>query len=86
MFKMTDIIEEPFFRKKISVFDDRIHAGELLSEKLERYRDQRSAYVLAIPAGGVQVAFIVSKRLRIPLDLAIIFLVLLKGRSLDISS
>ena len=68
---MAEIVDEPIFRNRIHVFDDRLHAGELLVKKLEEYEGKKDAYVLAIPAGGVQVAFIVAKRLRIPLDLAI---------------
>jgi predicted phosphoribosyltransferase len=68
---MAKIVDEPIFRNRIHVFDDRLHAGKLLVKKLEEYEGKKDAYVLAIPAGGVQVAFIVAKRLRIPLDLAI---------------
>jgi len=68
---MAEIVDEPIFRNRIRVFDDRLHAGELLTKKLEEYKGKRGVYVLAIPAGGVQVAFIVSKRLEIPLDLVV---------------
>lgn len=68
---MAEIVDEPSFRNRIHVFEDRLHAGELLAKKLEEYKDKKDAYVLAIPAGGVQVAFIVAKRLKIPLDVAV---------------
>ena len=68
---MAKIVDEPTFRNRIHIFDNRIHAGELLARKLEEYKGKKDVYVLAIPAGGVQVAFIVAKRLNIPLDLAI---------------
>jgi predicted phosphoribosyltransferase len=68
---MAEIVDEPIFRNKVHVFDDRFHAGELLAKKLMEYKGKKNAHVLAIPAGGVQVAFIVSKRLKIPVDLAI---------------
>jgi len=68
---MAKIVDEPTLRNRIHIFDDRLHAGELLVKKLEEYDSKKDAYVLAIPAGGVQVAFIVAKRLRIPLDFAI---------------
>ena len=68
---MAEIVDEPIFRNRIHVFDDRLHVGELLAKKLEEYKGQEDAYVLAIPAGGVQVAFVVAKRLMIPLDLAV---------------
>jgi putative phosphoribosyl transferase len=68
---MADIIDEPALRNKVRVFDDRFHAGELLANKLENYRGRDDAYILAIPAGGVQVAFVVARRLGIPLDVAV---------------
>jgi predicted phosphoribosyltransferase len=68
---MAKIIDDPVFRNRIHVFRDRLHAGELLAKKLEEYKGKKNVYVLAIPAGGVQVAFIISKELKIPLDLAI---------------
>ena len=68
---MAEIVDEPIFRNRIHVFDDRLHVGELLAKKLEEYKGKEDAYVLAIPAGGVQVAFVVAKRLMIPLDLAV---------------
>jgi putative phosphoribosyl transferase len=68
---MVEIVDEPIFRNRIHVFDNRLHAGELLVKKLEEYEGKKDAYVLAIPAGGVQVAFIVVQRLRIYLDFAI---------------
>ena len=69
---MAEIVDEPSLRDRVHVFDDRLHAGELLAEKLEVYREMEGVYVLAIPAGGVQVAFVVAKRLNIPLDVVVI--------------
>jgi len=68
---MTEIIEDRSLRNKTSVFRDRSNAGELLSEWLEDYRE-KDACVLAIPAGGVPVGVEISKRLNLPLDLAIV--------------
>ena len=34
---MAEVVDDPIFRNKNHVFDDRLHAGELLSEKLEEY-------------------------------------------------
>jgi putative phosphoribosyl transferase len=53
-----------------NMFKDRIQAGHVLADLLARYEGQ-SAVVLAIPRGGVQVAFPVAVRLRAPLDLVI---------------
>ena len=49
------------------VFRDRIEAGILLAEKLEHYKNSNSI-VLAIPRGGVPVAFQVAHVLNLPLD------------------
>lgn len=68
---MAEVLDEPVYRDRIRVFDDRLHAGELLAEKLMEYKCGKDAYIFAIPAGGVQVAFIVAKRLKLPLDLVI---------------
>jgi putative phosphoribosyl transferase len=68
---MSKVIDEPDFRNKIRVFVDRFHAGKLLSKKLGRYTNRDDTYILAIPAGGVQVAVVVANRLNLPLDLAI---------------
>jgi putative phosphoribosyl transferase len=69
---MVEILEEPTFRNRIHVFDDRFHAGQLLSKKLLEYKDKEDVYLIAIPAGGVPTAYIISKTLNIPLDIAII--------------
>jgi predicted phosphoribosyltransferase len=68
---MTKVIEEPTLRNRIGVFEDRFHAGEMLAKRLTEYRNRKDTYILAIPAGGVQVAFTVARRLELPLDLVI---------------
>lgn len=68
---MAEIIDELSLRDRVHVFDDRFHAGELLAEKLKKYEMTKNACVLAIPAGGVQVAYIVAQRLKLPLDVVI---------------
>lgn len=65
------IIEDFQLRQKTFVFDDRYHASELLAERLRDY-ERRDAYVLAIPAGGVPVGVILSRRLNLPLDVLIV--------------
>ena len=49
-------------------FPNRIEAGRLLAEKLEKYADLDDVIVLGLPRGGVPVANEVAKRLRAPLD------------------
>lgn len=59
------------FREQIGIFEDRMHAGEVLADMLIPYV-QETRIVMAIPAGGVPVAAVVSERLGIPLDLAVV--------------
>jgi predicted phosphoribosyltransferase len=68
---MVEVVDKPIFRNKTYVFNDRFDAGKLLAKKLEEYKAAKNAYILAIPAGGIQVAYEVSRRLFIPLDLAL---------------
>ena len=69
--ELSRVIDEPNFRNKTQVFDDRFHAGALLAEKLSKYNQRENVYVLAIPAGGVEVAVVVAGKLKLPLDVAI---------------
>lgn len=50
------------------MFKDRVDAGYLLVEKLKKYRKDPGV-VLAVPRGGVPVAFPVAKELGFPIDL-----------------
>lgn len=52
------------------LFKDRLHAGELLAEKLAAYRGE-APLVIAVPRGGVLVALPVWQRLGGELDLLI---------------
>ena len=49
------------------VFKNRKEVGLLLADQLEKYRNTNSI-VLAIPRGGVPVAYEISKKLKLPLD------------------
>jgi putative phosphoribosyl transferase len=51
-------------------FKDRIEAGRILAEALSEYKD-KNPIILAIPRGGVVVAYEVAKALNAPLDLII---------------
>src|SRR5579872_4627937 len=53
-------------------FRDRAEAGRLLSEKLAAYRDRPGVIVLALPRGGVPVAYEVAKALHAPLDVFVV--------------
>lgn len=53
-------------------FRDRFEAGQFLAEKLEYYRDRSDVVILALPRGGVPVAFEVAKALHAPLDIFLV--------------
>jgi putative phosphoribosyl transferase len=54
------------------VFDDREHAGRILAQRLRHYAGRDDVLVLALPRGGVPVAFEVAKALRAPLDVFLV--------------
>jgi len=53
-------------------FADRFDAGRELAKRLTSYREQKDTVVLALPRGGVPVAYEVATRLRLPLDVFIV--------------
>jgi predicted phosphoribosyltransferase len=53
-------------------FHDRADAGRQLSERLSAYADRDDVIVLALPRGGVPVAYEVATRLHVPLDVFIV--------------
>ena len=53
-------------------FRDRTEAGQLLAEKLRAYERHSGAIVLALPRGGVPVAYEVAVSLALPLDLFVV--------------
>lgn len=61
----------------MALCQDRVDAGQKLAQKLLEYRGRREILVLALPRGGVPVAFEVAKELDAPGD---IFLVRKLGR------
>ena len=54
------------------IFHNRNVAGRLLARKLEHYAGQSDVLVLAIPRGGVPVAFQVAAKLGAPLDVFVV--------------
>lgn len=54
------------------VFANRSGAGTLLAEKLQAFKGRDDVVVLALPRGGVPVAFEVAKSLNAPLDVFVI--------------
>jgi predicted phosphoribosyltransferase len=55
-----------------NVFQDRRHAGRVLAQSLGAYAQQPDVIVLALPRGGVPVAFEVARALGVPLDVFIV--------------
>jgi putative phosphoribosyl transferase len=53
-------------------FTDRFEAGKVLSKKLLQYRGRTDVIVLALPRGGVPVAYEVAKALDAPLDVFLV--------------
>lgn len=54
------------------IFQNRKHAGVLLSEKLKEYELNPNVLVLALPRGGVPVAFEIAKALKVSMDVFIV--------------
>src|SRR5438105_9332013 len=53
-------------------FRDRTDAGRRLAPELGRYASRSDVIVLALPRGGVPVAFEVAKELGVPLDVFLV--------------
>jgi putative phosphoribosyl transferase len=53
-------------------FANRISAGHLLAKKLEAYANRSDVIVLALPRGGVPVAYEVAQALNVPLDVFLV--------------
>lgn len=53
-------------------FVDRADAGKRLASELASYANRRDVVVLALPRGGVPVAFEVARQLRAPLDVFVV--------------
>jgi putative phosphoribosyl transferase len=53
-------------------FMDRREAGRALADELAGYRGRRDVIVLALPRGGVPVAYEVARRLGLPLDIFLV--------------
>lgn len=51
------------------LFSDRREAGRVLAGALETFRSRPDVVLLALPRGGVPVAFEVAQELNLPLDI-----------------
>jgi putative phosphoribosyl transferase len=54
------------------IFRDRTDAGRHLAARLTRYANRPDVLVLALPRGGVPVAYEVAKKLKAPLDMFLV--------------
>jgi putative phosphoribosyl transferase len=54
------------------IFKNRTDAGRKLAARLQRYADRGDVLVLALPRGGVPVAYEVAKELKAPLDIFLV--------------
>jgi putative phosphoribosyl transferase len=54
------------------VFDDRADGGKELAKRLSKYANRPDAIVLALPRGGVPVAYEVAQTLHLPLDVFLV--------------
>ena len=67
-------------------FHDRRDAGRLLAERLAPLADRDDVVVLALPRGGVPVAFEVAQRLRAPLDVLVVRRLVVKTGQLSVGA
>jgi putative phosphoribosyl transferase len=58
--------------KANTAYRDRRHAGQVLAQRLGDFKDRPDVIVLALPRGGVPVAFEVARALHAPLDVFIV--------------
>jgi putative phosphoribosyl transferase len=56
----------------VMIYRDRSDAGRTLATRLSRFKDRNDVLVLALPRGGVPVAFAVAQALRVPLDIFLV--------------
>ena len=54
------------------IFSNRQDAGKQLAAKLIKYKDRQDVKLLALPRGGVPVAYEVAKELNLPLDVLLV--------------
>src|SRR4051812_48873824 len=54
------------------LFRDRTDAGQRLAEQLKRFADRPDVLVLALPRGGMPVAYEVARALHAPLDVFVV--------------
>ena len=53
-------------------FQNRTEAGQFLAQKLAKYANRPGVLLLALPRGGVPVAYEVARKLNVPLDVFVV--------------
>ncbi len=53
-------------------FTNRTQAGQLLAERLAAFQNKPDVIILALPRGGVPVAYEMAKQLKLPLDILLV--------------
>ena len=56
----------------MALFTDRVDAGKKLAKELSKYANRPDVLILALPRGGVPVAFEVAKELNVKMDVFIV--------------
>ena len=56
----------------MTIFNDRVDAGRKLAKELSKYANRSDVLILALPRGGVPVAFEVAKELNVKMDIFIV--------------
>jgi predicted phosphoribosyltransferase len=54
------------------IFSDRAEAGRILASKLTNYKGRTDAVVLALPRGGIPVAYEIGRELGLPIDVFVV--------------
>jgi putative phosphoribosyl transferase len=66
-----NIIDLPELRDKTRVFQDRAHAGRILTRMLAAH-DRSAGIIMAIPAGGVPVGVVMAEKTGLDFDVAVV--------------
>jgi putative phosphoribosyl transferase len=67
----SNIIDLTQMREQTHVFQDRIHAGQVLARMLST-DDEQAGIIMSIPAGGVPVGAVMAEELGFDLDVAVV--------------
>jgi putative phosphoribosyl transferase len=67
----SNIIELPELRDQTHVFQDRTHAGEVLTRMLAA-DDKQDGIIMAIPAGGVPVGVVMAEKTGLDFDVSVV--------------